>query len=327
MVGTLLRRFAGIGIDRTGHIEKGLSVVGGLMGLLAVIHICQQQLGLGAGAGLVASMGATAVLLFGVPHGPLSQPWPVFGGHLISAVVGVACAKLLSQPVLGAGLAVALAIGAMHYLRCIHPPGGATALSAVIGGESVHQLGFQFVLTPVLLNVLILLSIALVFNYPFAWRRYPVALSNWGRPAPAPDEHRPPAEAADAIEAPRSKQNLDTDESRLPLAGAESEVTVRSPGVIDVGRCYSNGANGADWQVRCVLKRLPDADPAGSKCRLNYEIVAGNGLYRRGTSSCEDFARWARCEVTLDQDSGQRAIAELRRLTIGAAVRPDRRRA
>ena len=75
-----------------------------------------------------------------------------------------------------AALAVALAIGAMHYLNCIHPPGGATALSAVIGGDAIHQLGFQYVLTPVLLNVIIVLIVAILFNYPFHWRRYPLAL-------------------------------------------------------------------------------------------------------------------------------------------------------
>jgi len=149
--------------------------LGGLVALVAVLEISQVQLGLDGAATLVASMGASAVLLFAVPHGPLSQPWPVFGGHLVSALVGVSCAQMIDQPVLAAAMAVGLAIGAMHYLRCIHPPGGATALSAVVGGDAVHQLGFQFVLTPVMLNVITMLLVALLFNAPFAWRRYPVA--------------------------------------------------------------------------------------------------------------------------------------------------------
>jgi len=122
-------------------------------------------------------MGASAVLLFAVPHGPLSQPWPVLGGHFVSALVGVACTKAIAQPMLAAPVAVGLAIGSMHYLRCIHPPGGATALSAVVGGEPVHQLGFHFVLTPVLWNAAVILLVALLFNYPFTWRRYPLALA------------------------------------------------------------------------------------------------------------------------------------------------------
>ncbi|TCJ12292.1 hypothetical protein EZJ19_12860 [Parasulfuritortus cantonensis] len=133
---------------------------------------------------VVASMGASAVLLFAVPHGPLSQPWPVLGGHVVSALVGVVCAKLIGPPMLAAALAVGLAIGAMHYLRCIHPPGGATALVAVIGGPAVTGLGFQYVLTPVAANALIVLAIAFLFNTPFPWRRYPAQLRSRA-PGPA----------------------------------------------------------------------------------------------------------------------------------------------
>lgn len=174
---THLRRVAGIGAERAGHLEKWLSAAGGLFGLWAIISISQAELGDAGAAGLVASMGASAVLLFAVPHGALSQPWPLVGGHLVSALIGVAVAKVIPQMAMAAPVAVALAIGAMHYLRCIHPPGGATALSAVVGGETVHQLGFMYVLTPVMLNTLVILIVALVFNYPLRWRRYPAALS------------------------------------------------------------------------------------------------------------------------------------------------------
>ena len=158
------------------HIEKWLSALGGMVSLLGILLISQLSLNMQGASVLVASMGASAVLLFAVPHGALSQPWPVLGGHLVSALIGVSCAKFIPLPMFAAALAVALAIGAMHYLNCIHPPGGATALSAVIGGDAIHQLGFQYVLTPVLLNVLIVLIVAILFNYPFHWRRYPLAL-------------------------------------------------------------------------------------------------------------------------------------------------------
>ena len=150
-------------------------MAGGLVGILGVALVSQTQLGLAGSASIIASMGSSAVLLFAVPHGPLSQPWPVFGGHLVSAIVGVTCAKLIPAPMLAAAIAVALAIGAMHFLRCIHPPGGATALGAVLGGDAVHQLGYQFVTTPVMLNAITILLVAFLFNAPFAWRRYPVA--------------------------------------------------------------------------------------------------------------------------------------------------------
>jgi CBS-domain-containing membrane protein len=176
-------------------VEKWLSFAGGLVGIWGVMLISQSYLGLQGSLGIISSMGSSAVLLFAVPHAPASQPWPVFGGHLVSAIVGVVCIKLLHEPMLAAAVAVAAAIGAMHYLRCIHPPGGATALGAAIGGDAVYQLGFQFVLTPVMLNTMTILAVALLFNAPFAWRRYPAAWSFQSRAtasrsdlAPGPDQ-------------------------------------------------------------------------------------------------------------------------------------------
>lgn len=163
-------------LDRTSHLEKWISAIGGMVSLTGILLISHASLGMEAGATLVASMGASAVLLFAVPHGALSQPWPVLGGHTVSAFIGVTCAKFIPDPTLAAALAVALAIGVMHYLNCIHPPGGATALSAVTSGAAVHQLGYQYLLTPVLLNTVTILLIAVVFNYPFRWRRYPLSI-------------------------------------------------------------------------------------------------------------------------------------------------------
>lgn len=154
--------------------EHWVSSVGGLVGILAVLWVSHFWLGGHGGVLAIASMGASAVLLFAAPHGALSQPWPVLGGHLASALVGVTCARWLGgEPMLAASLAVALAIAAMYSLRCLHPPGGATALYAVLGGDAVHALGYGYVFSPVLLNVVVLLAVAVAFNYPFAWRRYP----------------------------------------------------------------------------------------------------------------------------------------------------------
>ena len=143
--------------------------------MLGVLWVSHALLGAHAGVLAVASMGASAVLLFAAPHGALSQPWPVLGGHLISAFVGVTCAQWIAEPMLAAGLAVAISIGLMYGLRCLHPPGGATALFAVLGGEPILALGYHYLLAPVLLNVVVMLIIAVLFNYPFAWRRYPQA--------------------------------------------------------------------------------------------------------------------------------------------------------
>jgi CBS-domain-containing membrane protein len=159
--------------------EHWVSAAGGLVGILAVLWVSHFWLDGHGGVLAIASMGASAVLLFAAPHGALSQPWPVFGGHLVSALVGVSCARWLGgEPMLAASAAVALSIAAMYSLRCLHPPGGATALYAVLGGESVHALGFGYLFSPVLLNVVVLLAVAVAFNYPFAWRRYP---QSWHR--------------------------------------------------------------------------------------------------------------------------------------------------
>jgi CBS-domain-containing membrane protein len=120
------------------------------------------------------SFGASAVLLYGAVRSQLAQPRNLVGGHLLSAVIGVASYKLFrDQMGLAATLVVATAIGVMLATKTLHPPGGATALIAVIGGASVHQLGYFYAIVPVGLGVLIMLVVALVVNnIPESWR-YP----------------------------------------------------------------------------------------------------------------------------------------------------------
>lgn len=158
------------------HREKLVSALGGFIGMALVFWVSGRVLDPHGATLVVASMGASAVLLFAVPHGSLSQPWPLLGGHLLSAAVGVTCVQWLDNPLLAAPLAVALSIVAMYYLRCLHPPGGATALIAVVGGPQIHALGYGFLLEPVLVNVVVLLAAAVLVNYAFPWRRYPLLL-------------------------------------------------------------------------------------------------------------------------------------------------------
>ncbi|MFD2264631.1 HPP family protein [Lacibacterium aquatile] len=121
---------------------------------------------------LIAPMGASAVLLFTVPASPLAQPWSILGGNVASAVVGVICAKLIGDPLIAAAVAGGGAIAAMLLLRCLHPPGGAVALTAVLGGPSIQAAGFGFAFWTVGLNSLLLLLAALAFNN-LTGRRYP----------------------------------------------------------------------------------------------------------------------------------------------------------
>jgi len=189
--GESLRRWFGVPADAVSGREQLVSGLGACLALLAVIAISQDVLGLHGAAMLIASTGATAVLLFGVPHGVLSQPWPVVGGHVVSASIGVACSRAIDNRTLAGALALGLALGTMHRLRCVHPPGGATALSAVFGGPAVAQLGYSYVLRPVLLNVVTITVMAVLFNAMFPWRRYPAFLARTAprRPAPAPVTH------------------------------------------------------------------------------------------------------------------------------------------
>jgi len=113
-----------------------------------------------AAAWLIAPLGASAVLVFALPASPLTQPWSVLAGNTLSALVGIACANAIGDPVLGAGVAVAAAILLMVRLRCLHPPGGAAALLMVI----THTTDFHFAIFPVLLNSLLLVLVGAAYN-------------------------------------------------------------------------------------------------------------------------------------------------------------------
>lgn len=151
--------------------ERVLSCVGALLGLLFSGWLCSEVLG-SASPWLIAPMGASAVLLFAVPASPLAQPWSIVGGNLLSALIGVSCAMWLGHNAMVGALAGSLAIAAMFALRCLHPPGGAVALTAVLAGPEVAELGYHFAFYPVGLNSLGLLLIALLFNNALR-RQYP----------------------------------------------------------------------------------------------------------------------------------------------------------
>lgn len=153
--------------------ERWVSGVGGFLAVFVTTWMTHIFVGPVALPYMIASMGASTVLLLGAPHSPLSQPWAFAGGHLVSATVGVTVAMMVPNVYLAAGLAVGGAIFAMYQLRCLHPPGGATALLTVIGDQRIHALGYHFILVPVMANVAVLLLAALVVNTLIPGRRYP----------------------------------------------------------------------------------------------------------------------------------------------------------
>jgi CBS domain-containing membrane protein len=152
--------------------ERLRAVAGALVGLLVTVILSDLLVAAGGLPVLVAPMGASAVLLFCVPASPLAQPWSVIGGNTISALVGITVAHAVTDPVLAAPLAGAFAILVMFLLRCLHPPSGAVALTAVLGGPAVHAAGFHFAFLPVCLNSTLIVLAALVFNN-LTGRRYP----------------------------------------------------------------------------------------------------------------------------------------------------------
>lgn len=170
--------------------EKLRATVAAFISILVVGLVSSQFL---HGSGLhimVASIGASAVLLFAAPHSPLTQPWPVIGGHLISAFVGVACAKLVPDLWIATALAVSLSILAMHVTRSLHPPGGAIAMMAVLGSRHGIANDFSFVLAPVGLNAFLLLAMALIVNNLMG-RRYPARARPANDPTHKHDDPKP----------------------------------------------------------------------------------------------------------------------------------------
>jgi CBS domain-containing membrane protein len=156
--------------------EQLRAAVGALCGILltAVLsHILLKSAGIAIF--LVAPIGASSVLLFALPASPLAQPWSVIGGNVVSGLVGAACVRFLGDSVplpLLAGLACGLAIAGMFVMRCLHPPGGAVALTTVIGGAAVHAAGFEFVLLTVLADSVLLVLMAITYNN-LTGRSYP----------------------------------------------------------------------------------------------------------------------------------------------------------
>ena len=159
---------------RTSLAEIGWSWLGAFLGmaLLAQIHgrlVAQTDLMM-----LIGSFGASAVLVFGAVRSPLAQPRNLIGGHVLSGIVGVACFQAFGGPsVLAVAVAVATAIALMHATRTLHPPGGATALIAVIGSERVHELGYLFAFVPAGTGAVLMLAVGLLVNNLAATRRYP----------------------------------------------------------------------------------------------------------------------------------------------------------
>lgn len=227
-----------------GFIDRLKAASGAIGGIAITGLLCGLMLGNGiAHPLLVAPMGASAVLLYAVPASPLAQPWPVFGGNLVSALIGITVARLIPDPTIAAALAVGCAIAGMSMLRCLHPPGGAIALSAVLGTASGPP-SYMFALVPVALNTALLIAIAVLFHrlaghsYPHV---APKAPSAHGTSDPAPLLRTPPSEedVEEALHAYGDVLDVDPADLQVVLHDAEVRAAERSHPKLTCGEIMS----------------------------------------------------------------------------------------
>lgn len=300
-----VKRFMAIEIDSVSTAEKLVATLGGMVGISLIAYISFQVTGASGAALIVPSMGASAVLVFAVPHGKLSQPWALIGGNLVSAVVGVTCYQLVPDLFLAAGMAVGLAIGAMHVLGCIHPPGGATALAAVIGGPAINSLGYGYVVTPILLNVSIIFIVAVIYNNFFPWRRYPVAammrFTEKGPATPAADNIVDNYAIEQALEDMDLVMDVTTDDLQrvIQLSLEHAKQQRLTPQQILLDHFYTNGKHGPEWSVRRIIDESRSDDP--KRDMVIYRVVEGQGFNTADSCTREEFARWAAREVFVNQ--------------------------
>jgi CBS domain-containing membrane protein len=156
------------------HKEHFWSFLGAFVGIGLIAFFQSHLLTKNENIFLIGSFGASSVLIYGAIQSPLAQPRNLFGGHLISALIGVTIYKIFPDIIyLTAPLAAAASIVMMQLTKTLHPPGGATALIAIIGSERIKELGYLYVICPVLVGCIILYVVALIFNNLTPERSYP----------------------------------------------------------------------------------------------------------------------------------------------------------
>jgi CBS domain-containing membrane protein len=262
---------------------------------------------------LIAPLGASAVLVFGLPASPLAQPWAVVAGNTLSALVGVACASLVPDPALAAGLAVAIALLLMVQLRCLHPPGGAAALLMVV----THTTQFHFALFPVLVNSVLLVLMGVLYN-SLTGRSYPRAQLAQPEPGLQP-VHGRGFSTAD-LDAALAHYNQVVDISRADLQSllehAEMAAYQRKLGALRCGE---------------VMSRTPVSVQFGTPLQEAWELmrsrrikalpVVDRALRITGIVTTADFMRIA--ELERHEGVGERLRQMLRASGLVHSERPE----
>jgi CBS domain-containing membrane protein len=150
-------------------VERIRSVFGAFIGLMLVLTLAKY---LGEISGLdewlMASLGASALLVFALPQSPMAQPWAVIAGNTLSALVGISVIHLVGEPLIAMPLAASLSILGMFVLRCLHPPAAAVALIVVLG----HVMHYRYAFFPVMIDSVLLVLAGAVYSN-LTGKRYP----------------------------------------------------------------------------------------------------------------------------------------------------------
>lgn len=250
------------------HRERLRASLGAFVGLLATAALTTLALGHGPDWPLLmAPIGASAVLLFAVPASPLAQPWSILGGNCLAAIIGVTCAIWIGDAPLAAALAVSISIGLMLTFKCLHPPSGAVALTAVIGGPAITELGYVFVLWPVAINSLLLLAIAVAFNR-LTGKDYP---------------HRPAVTANSNPAAPTHRLSLGVtvDDLEKAIAQRDEVVSVDPADLADVlqsAEILAFARRSSDITAADVMTRTVTTIAPGTSLRVALRILRRDGI-------------------------------------------------
>ena len=278
--------------------------IGAIVGLVLTAFLSYFFLNGKSGmAFLVAPMGASSVLLFAVPASPLAQPWSVFGGNVVSAIVGVTCASLIDNPMLAAPLAGGFAIVCMFLTRCLHPPGGAVALTAVLAGPAVHAAGYEFAFVQVGLNTALMVVAALAYNN-LTGRRYPHTQQSGMQPVhdtrdPVPTERvgftRGDLDAV--LKSYGQVLDVSRDDLESIIVATEMKAHERRFGIITCGEIMSKDAITVDFSTELKqawhLLRHHDlhALPVLNKARRVIGIVAQSDFLKH--SDLDEYVSFA----------------------------------
>ena len=291
--------------------ERWRTVFGVSFGLLVTAFVSRWLIDpAAASTWLIAPIGASAVLVFAVPASPMAQPWAVLGGNTLSALAGITCAIFIADPVWAAALGVGLALALMFVFRCVHPPGGATALLAVL----LHATSYRFALFPVLVNSLLIVVCGVLYNH-LTGRAYPHA-----QHSPGPRPMAPPRFSRDDLDAALRHYNQVLDVSRDDLAQ-----------LLHYAELASYQRNLGELRCADLMRRDPPAVQFGTSLSEAWKLMRQQHLKalpvidrtRRivGIVTAADFLR----QVDLDEldGIGERLRALVQRSGLTHSTKPE----